>query len=363
MNIKDFLNNLEKNKITRFFGVPDTLLYPLTSEVPKENLFIVPNEGNAVAMGFGFSISTGKLPVIFLQNSGIGNILDPLQSLVAPEVYNHPMLYIISWRGRPGTNDAPQHIRSGKDTEENLKLCKFDIYKRDYFESNTFDPIEEIIKKIRKDCRSAAILVDDLFFTEKSSPLMKNKDYSCILNKVSKYCDDEENIIITSTGMISREFSIYTTDEKKYTHLPMVGSLGETLSLASGIALGNKILRNRKKVIVIDGDGSLLMHLGALAIPDYYDLSLTYILLNNHRNLTVGGEHTLAKSMNFKKIAQYSGFGNTETYSIKEFLNLKKICESNSLKFIEIICSEESEDSILPRMTYGFENIKNKIAN
>ncbi|HGQ4523787.1 TPA: thiamine pyrophosphate-dependent enzyme, partial [Streptococcus pneumoniae] len=311
MKSKDLISSLKLNGVTRFFGVPDTFLYPITSQLANDELIIVPNEGNAVSMAFGYSITTSRMPVIFLQNSGLGNILDPVQSLVGQAVYNHPMLYIIGFRG--GTDDAPQHSECGKVTKKLLEISQFDIYEKDYFTNALDTDIRRIIDNIKKKNKSAAILVDKEFFSDIVN--IKNyqiSDYNDILNKICAVLEKEkDSIVLTSTGYITRHMeNVKDTYKKNFVHIPMPGSLGQTISFGAGICMGTSINNKKKKIYIIDGDGSLFMHMGSLALFDYYNLDVTYILLNNYKHLSVGGENTLASSCNFFKLAESMNFDN-----------------------------------------------------
>ncbi|MDG7373780.1 aminotransferase class III-fold pyridoxal phosphate-dependent enzyme [Streptococcus pneumoniae] len=308
---------------------------------------------------FGYSITTSRMPVIFLQNSGLGNILDPVQSLVGQAVYNHPMLYIIGFRG--GTDDAPQHSECGKVTKKLLEISQFDIYEKDYFTNALDTDIRRIIDNIKKKNKSAAILVDKEFFSDIVN--IKNyqiSDYNDILNKICAVLEKEkDSIVLTSTGYITRHMeNVKDTYKKNFVHIPMPGSLGQTISFGAGICMGTSINNKKKKIYIIDGDGSLFMHMGSLALFDYYNLDVTYILLNNYKHLSVGGENTLASSCNFFKLAESMNFDNIYSSDNLEVVDFEEKLNQQGKNFIEIICSNEVTYSLLERMDFNFEEIK-----
>ncbi|HGL0988617.1 TPA: thiamine pyrophosphate-dependent enzyme [Streptococcus pneumoniae] len=274
-------------------------------------------------------------------------------------VYNHPMLYIIGFRG--GTDDAPQHSECGKVTKKLLEISQFDIYEKDYFTNALDTDIRRIIDNIKKKNKSAAILVDKEFFSDIVN--IKNyqiSDYNDILNKICAVLEKEkDSIVLTSTGYITRHMeNVKDTYKKNFVHIPMPGSLGQTISFGAGICMGTSINNKKKKIYIIDGDGSLFMHMGSLALFDYYNLDVTYILLNNYKHLSVGGENTLASSCNFFKLAESMNFDNIYSSDNLEVVDFEEKLNQQGKNFIEIICSNEVTYSLLERMDFNFEEIK-----
>ncbi|HET0718406.1 TPA: hypothetical protein VQK53_001994, partial [Streptococcus pneumoniae] len=165
--------------------------------------------------------------------------------------------------------------------------------------------------------------------------------------------------VLTSTGYITRHMeNVKDTYKKNFVHIPMPGSLGQTISFGAGICMGTSINNKKKKIYIIDGDGSLFMHMGSLALFDYYNLDVTYILLNNYKHLSVGGENTLASSCNFFKLAESMNFDNIYSSDNLEVVDFEEKLNQQGKNFIEIICSNEVTYSLLERMDFNFEEIK-----
>ena len=118
---KLFYDELNNHGVDFFTGVPDSLLKSLCAYIadntPAERNIIAANEGGAVGLAAGYHLATGKIPVVYMQNSGLGNTVNPLLSLTDKLVYHMPVLLVIGWRGQPGVKDEPQHLKQGQVTE------------------------------------------------------------------------------------------------------------------------------------------------------------------------------------------------------------------------------------------------------
>jgi len=342
IDIKSFFNVLEKNGINFFTGVPDSLLKEFCSYVSLNHSnkhIIAANEGGAIGIAIGYYLSTGKIPLVYLQNSGLGNCINPLLSLADKEVYGVPMILLIGWRGEPNIKDEPQHIKQGR--VQNELLDKMEIPYKIIDDKTEF--VDKIIVELKDLSISlnnpvALIVKKDTFTKENLLLNINNSNYlsreqaiSCILNYINK-----DSIFISTTGMTSRElFELREINKEGHDKdFLTVGGMGHCSQIALGISLNSK-----KNIICLDGDGALLMHLGSMPIiGEYAKNNFLHILLNNASHDSVGGQSTVADKINFKKIA--SEFGYKQCYITDNKDDLKLILESIDFKngpyFLEI---------------------------
>jgi phosphonopyruvate decarboxylase len=308
---KEFVSALADYGIDFFAGVPDSLLMDFCAYVDDHGKLgqhvICANEGNAVAMACGYHMATRKCAVVYLQNSGLGNSINPITSIVDKEVYKIPMLLVIGWRGEPGFIDEPQHVKQGRITPAQLDLLEIPYQTVD---SNS-DPLA-LVKWSRETLDGSngpvALLVKKgTFSTYKSQRIIKNgttMNREAALEVLLELTGDAA--IISTTGKTSREvFELRVTRKEDQRDFLTVGGMGHTASIALGVAIGLP----EKRVVCIDGDGSLLMHLGALPIiGSLQTANFTHILLNNASHESVGGQPTVANRVDFRAIALASGY-------------------------------------------------------
>lgn len=311
---KFFIDSLCSMQMDFFTGVPDSLLKNvcayITDHFVTERNVIAANEGAAVGLAAGYYLATKKIPVVYMQNSGLGNAVNPLMSLTDKEVYNIPLLLLVGWRGEPGVKDEPQHIKQGKVTLPLLEAMgiKYAIMSQNeteflsqlnyanFYMNETHEPFAFVIPK--GTFEEYKLQQDG----EVILPLKREAAIQLIASSLSK-----EDIIVSTTGMISRELFEYRTSafmehEKDFL---TVGSMGHASQIALGIALEKK----KCKVFCFDGDGSTLMHMGSLAIigslhPDNY----VHVIFNNGAHDSVGGQPTVAFNIDLCKIAQACGY-------------------------------------------------------
>ena len=340
IKVKSLINTLKKNKSDFFTGVPDSVLKELSFELQnktKKNHIIASNEGSAISIGIGHYLSTKKIPTIYMQNSGLSNALNPLISIAHPKVYSIPLILIIGWRGSPKIKDEPQHNVKGKITENLLKLLniKYTIVRND----KDLKKFDKQIKDAKKNNSIVACLIEQGTL-EKNNKKIKQKDYFKLdketFFKTLLEITDNKSKIISSTGYNSREIMHIRQKYqfRKSQDFYMVGGMGHTASVALGYSLTTK-----KKTICIDGDGSLLMHLGSIKTAGTFaSKNFKYVLLNNNTHDSVGGQSTYANQINFEKLSNSLGF--KKYYSIKDNQNLKKTLKQflsgNGLKFLEV---------------------------
>lgn len=308
---KRFLDRLTARGFAYFAGVPDSLLKELcaclTENAPHHVL--TANEGNAVAAAAGYYMATGRCGVVYMQNSGIGNAVNPLLSLADEQVYAVPMLLIIGWRGEPGVHDEPQHVTQGR-----LTLPLLDTMGIAYeVLTDEFEPaLDRLIARMRRDSKPVALVVrKNAFvpFARKAAapafPLTREEALSAVLDALPPRA-----VVVSTTGKTSRE--LFELRERRGEghgrDFLTVGSMGHTLSIACGMAAGTD-----RPVYCIDGDGSFLMHMGSAAVfgqhaPD----NLRYLLINNGAHESVGGQPTDALAVNVPEILSACGFSVVE---------------------------------------------------
>lgn len=337
-----FLKILIESEVNFFTGVPDSLLKELIAEIAFQSKMsnfthlTASNEGLAVALAAGHYLGTGKLPVVYLQNSGLGNCINALTSLVHEKLYSIPLILIVGWRGEPEFTDEPQHRIMGKITVELLRQCNLEIIYLNESTKYNSEAIQKIIWETLEQKKPVAFLVSKNFFKSRSQnrnlissdqrKISRELAIESILKKIPK-----ESFIIGTTGMISRE--IYANRIRlKQSHdrdFLNVGAMGHANSLALGLALSS----STKKIVVIDGDGANLMHLGGLAqiVNSMEQINnFTHIILNNESHDSVGGQPTSFPKISFIEI--YKAL--LETRNISSPVNLYQISNFDELQSV-----------------------------
>lgn len=338
-----------------YTGVPDSQLKALcnylisTYGIDKNHHIIAANEGNCTALAAGYYLATGKIPVVYMQNSGEGNIINPVASLLNDKVYAIPEIFIIGWRGEPGVHDEPQHIYQGEVTIkllDDMDIANFVITKE-----TTEEELAEQMKKFRtilEQGKSVAFVVKKGALSYSEKVVYKNDNSMCredIIKHIVKF--SKEDPIVSTTGKASRElFEIREANGQghKYDFLT-VGSMGHSSSIALGIALN----KPNKKIWCIDGDGAALMHLGSMAvIGANQPKNLIHIVINNSAHETVGGMPTVAGSVDIVKIAEACGYKYAKCVDNFETLDkeLEVIKSKNELSLLEIKCSIGARENL-----------------
>lgn len=344
MLVQDFFNLLKENKVNCFCGVPDSLLKDfcayITDNTDKFQHTITANEGNAIALASGHYLATSNPALVYMQNSGLGNCINPLLSLTDSEVYNIPVLMLIGWRGEPDKKDEPQHIKQGKVTDKLLETIgiKYEILPENFEEATL--AVNKAFTYMRETKRPFAFIVKKGTF-EKYNLINKTSDCSnfnreeAIKTVLSNL--NLSDIVVSTTGHISRE--VYETRERlNQSHRQdflTVGSMGHASSIALGIAL-EKPDRN---IYCFDGDGAFLMHEGASAIIASKDLkNFKHIVFNNQAHDSVGAQPTAIEFANLNQIAFNSGYKKVYSVSSKEDLEqiLPEFIKNDCTSFLEI---------------------------
>lgn len=327
INPAKFYEKLIKNDISFFTGVPDSLLKDfcsyVTVHVVEKNHIINVNEGAAIALASGYHLSTGKYALVYMQNSGFGNAINPLLSLADPDVYSIPMLLMVGWRGEPGVKDEPQHVKQGRvqiQILEALEIPYITIGESSPFSHNEID---NLISKMKHEKRPCVILISKGVFEPYSFrmqdsmrfTLMREDAIKLIINKLK-----ENDIIVSTTGMTSRELFEYrkSLGHKYGNDFLTVGSMGYCSQIALGIALQ----KPDRKIFCLDGDGSVLMHMGTLAIAGVKGpANFKHIILNNGAHDSVGGQPTVGLKIKLSEIAEACGYNHTYVIEKPEDIN------------------------------------------
>lgn len=341
---KKFYQILRKNNINFFTGVPDSLLKDfcayITENINSKMNIITANEGNAIALAAGYYLATGEIGLVYMQNSGLGNAVNPLLSLIDPMVYNIPVLLLIGWRGKPGGKDEPQHIKQGEVTLGLLKTMeiKYDILSKN--EDDMKNIVNKAVNYMSETKEPYALIVSkDTFSSYKFGNIVEteyelNRE-DALRNIIPSINDD--SVIISTTGKTSRELFEIREDwnQGHERDFLTVGSMGHSLSIAMGIALAQP----DREVYCIDGDGALLMHMGGLAIVGSLSpKNLKHIVINNGAHDSVGGQPTVGFDINIQQIAKASGYKLTLQAETKEELlkAMQTLSNSTELALLEV---------------------------
>lgn len=319
IDTKRFFEYLIKNNLSFFAGVPDSLLKNLcaciSDNCDEKHNIIAANEGNAIALVSGYHLATKNFGVVYMQNSGIGNAINPLLSLADEQVYSIPLLMIIGWRGKPCVADEPQHKKQGKITIELLQTLGIETLVLD----DDYEPkIQYCIEYMAKHQKPIALIICKNTFGDYEYSARKC-DYSLLREKALEIITDnidENDIIVSTTGKTSRElFEIREKNNCSHSKdFLSIGSMGHTSSLALGISLFTD-----RKVFCIDGDGSFLMHMGATAVNAQKCAdNFRYIIINNGAHESVGGQATVGFDINICEILRNCGFENICTAANEE---------------------------------------------
>jgi len=328
ISASQFIKYLNAHGVTFFAGVPDSTLSAFCSQLLESNgiktqHFITANEGSAVGLAIGHHLATGETPCVYMQNSGTGNAVNPLLSLGAPEVYNIPMLLIIGYRGEPGKADAPQHIKQGMVTESLLKTMGIPFSKIgncsdcSEIDQNWKSVITDLVRNIKQTGQVNALLVSKGAFDKCPLPLnpehLANEDTLMYREKALEIIVSSlpvDSLVISTTGMTSREvWEIRNRLNHQQKDFLVVGGMGHCSQIALAVALAHP----DRPVFCIDGDGSTLMHMGAIALigknaPDNF----VHVLINNGAHESVGGHPTLGRFVDFPAIFKACGYKTTK---------------------------------------------------
>jgi len=354
LNCQQFYQLLTMKGIDFFCGVPDSLLKDIcayiTDNNPPQQHIIAANEGNAIALAAGYHLATGKMGLVYLQNSGLGNCVNPLTSLTAPEVYSIPMLLVIGWRGEPGKKDEPQHKQMGRIMLKNLESLEIPYNILPEIIEEAEQCLSLALVEAKRNSAPYALIVKEGTFEKYA--LQNNNKTSFPLGReqalgILTPLLNPEDIVVSTTGKTSREL-FELRQEMAQGHdkdFLTVGSMGHASSIALGIALQ----KPQQQVYCFDGDGAAIMHMGAFAtIGKAKPHNFRHIIFNNFAHDSVGGQPTAADAIDLPAIALANGYlaafrAETEVEIIE---HLQKIKAQPGPVLLEIRCNKGARDNL-----------------
>lgn len=322
---KDFVDWLETLGVDFFTGVPDSLLKPVCfylADHAGDKHVVTANEGGAVALACGYHLATGKVPLVYLQNSGLGNTVNPLLSLADRDVYSIPLLLLIGWRGEPGTKDEPQHVKQGKVTVNQLDGMGIPHRILPDEPEAARQLVSELLEIAAAESRPVALLVRDKTFEPYKPTVKAASDFEMTREEAIGAVVaalGESDAIVSTTGKISRE--LYECRDRAgqghQQEFLTVGSMGHASQIAMGIALA----RPDRQVYCLDGDGAMLMHMGSSAIVGAAGVTnFKHVIFNNGVHDSVGGMPSAGLHVSFTEIVKACGY--TETWRVERRENL-----------------------------------------
>lgn len=349
IEVRDAYEAMVTSGIDMFTGVPDSLLKNIcayiTDTAPREKHIIAANEGNAVGIAAGHYLATGKPALVYMQNSGLGNTVNPLLSLADEKVYSIPMVLMIGWRGEPGVHDEPQHVKQGEVT-----LDLLDAMKIPYEILEEVSQIKKMVALTKERKAPVAIVIKKGTFGAYKLKKVSINDYPLSREEALKLVVDHlkpTDMIVSTTGKLSRELFEYR-EAKQQGHgndFLTVGSMGHSSSIALGIALE----RPERRVVCMDGDGAFIMHTGALGIvASMKPVNYYHILFNNNAHESVGGQPTIGYELDAVEIAKASGYKHAfRASTCEEILDaLKKMENTEGPVLVELRVKIDSRDDL-----------------
>lgn len=312
---------LQRRGVAFFTGVPDSLLKDLCAYIsahaaPGRHV-IAANEGAAVALAAGHHLATGETGVVYLQNSGLGNAVNPLLSLADPEVYSIPMILVVGWRGEPSVRDEPQHVKQGRVTVAMLDAMEIPHRVLSPRMPEADADVEWTVDLARGSSQPVALLVRKGTFTPFEAParadarLTREMAIELIVGAL-----DPRDAVVATTGMTSRELhEIRVRRGEPARDFLTVGSMGHASAIACALARAQPA----RQVFCLDGDGAFLMHMGSVAVQGQIgSANFKHVLLNNGRHDSVGGQPTVARDCDLTAVARACGYTTLEPVAAAE---------------------------------------------
>ena len=329
-----FYDTLANYGINFYAGVPDSLLKNLcayiTDHADTAHNIIAANEGGAMGLAAGHYLATNQIPVVYMQNSGEGNIINPLASLTDPDVYNIPVLLVIGWRGKPGVHDEPQHVKQGKVTTGLLNVMGIDYTVLSKEEDKAEAQIKKAVAYMRTTNHCYALVIEkDTFDNYQLSTVNSQLELTLSREEAIQTVAaaiGEKDVIVSTTGMISRELFEYRAamNQGHERDFLTVGSMGHASQIALSIALEKK----DRKVWCFDGDGASIMHMGSMAIvASKAPENFVHVVFNNGAHDSVGGQPTVGLKIDLPGVAKAVGY--IQVYSVDNKEELQKVLTSS----------------------------------
>ncbi len=364
VSVDKFYDTLKQGGISMFTGVPDSLLKNLcayiTDNTDEAHNIIAANEGAAVGIAAGHYLATGQVPVVYMQNSGIGNAVNPLMSLADNEVYSMPILLIIGWRGEPGVHDEPQHVKQGEVTLPLLDAMQIPYIILPDCDEAAVASAQNMINDCKKLSKPHAIVIRKDTFGKYKLQKKALNDYTLSREEALTYLVksiNNDSMIVSTTGKLSRElFELRESLGQDHGHdFLTVGSMGHSSSIALGIALE----KSNKTIFCFDGDGAFLMHMGAISnIGALSPKNFIHVVFNNGAHESVGGQPTLGYNIDICAVARACGYRESLTVSTEEDFNVlsKRINSLEGPVMIELRVRINSRENLGRPTTTPIEN-------
>lgn len=367
VNVEQFYHVLCDNGVDFFTGVPDSLLKDfcayVTDHTSCERNIIAANEGVAIGIAAGHYMVSGRLALVYMQNSGLGNTVNPLLSLADEKVYALPMLLMIGWRGEPGVKDEPQHVKQGEVTLDLLDTMQIPYVVLSEKEKEAVSQVCEMIKKTRDESRPCAVVIRKNVFGKYKLQHKVVNNYPVsredALKLVVGYLGNKD-VVVATTGKLSRElFELRESLQQGHgCDFLTVGSMGHSSSIALGIALE----KPERSVWCLDGDGAFIMHMGAVTnIGTLAPKNYRHIVFNNGAHESVGGQPTVGFQLDIPSIGKACGY--REVYSVTTGEEMKRVLSSiaqcKGPVLVELRVRIDSREDLGRPTTTPFENKKN----
>ena len=312
-----FLGALRDHGVTFFTGVPDSYLHGfctlLRETAERNDNVICANEGNAIGVAVGHYLATGEMPLVYMQNSGEGNAVNPLASLACEEMLSVPMILLIGWRGDPYHKDHVQHKLQGEATPlilDDLGIAHLTLPDD---EEGVRETVAQSVDRARERHAPVGILVPKGILNGTKTFGVEDGDYPSRWEAIDAVIDaiPSDAICCASTGRAAREL-YYVRESRGEGHACdylNVGSMGHNSSVALGMALAHP----DRQVVVLDGDAAVIMHMGSLAVEGQYaPRNLLRVTLNNAQHESVGGQPSAGRTTNLTGVAAACGYATVE---------------------------------------------------
>ena len=375
VRVEKLYDTLQAHGVDFFTGVPDSLLKDfcayVTDHTPCGRHIIAANEGAAVGIAAGHYMASGRLPLVYMQNSGLGNTVNPLLSLMDEKVYALPVLLMIGWRGEPGGKDEPQHVKQGEVTLDLLEAMQIPYVVLSDQEEEALQQTGEMLQKAQTGSRPYAIVIRKGLFGKYRLQNKPENDYPLSREEALEFVADqlgETDVVVSTTGKLSRELFEYREawHQGHERDFLTVGSMGHSSSIALGIALE----KPERRIWCLDGDGAFIMHMGAITNVGSLKLhNYRHIVFNNGAHESVGGQPTVGFRLDIPSIARACGYPVVYSVSTREGIRqaLQHLSVADGPALLEIRVKIASrEDLGRPTTTpaenknHFMENLKNE---
>ena len=347
IDLQNVYQNLKQNGVEFISGVPDTLLNDfclgLDTSWDKNRHVLAANEGNAIALAAGYHLGTNTVPLVYMQNSGMGNAINPLISLTDKNVYSIPLVMMIGWRGEPGSGDWPQHQRQGELSSVLLDALDVPFKILDEDEAAVSAAIEWAVSYARELSQPTALLVRKNVLARKEKVGFDASQQQYAMSREDAIRElleitPDNAIFAASTGRITRELHAIreSLGQPHNCDFLNVGAMGHTLSIAAGLAAA----KPERQVICLDGDAAALMHMGSMPVTANLELpNLLHVVLNNGVHESVGGQNSVGFTADLTAIGKSAGYQTTSSFVAgrEELKNaFSQLISSSKPAFLEI---------------------------